>query len=70
MSIEQDKFLLEQALEIRPFYTRKTFWFTVAGVAVPILNKVLGLEMDIEEVTAAVTPLVAFILGESWRKKK
>ncbi len=55
--------------EARPFYARKTFWATVCAVAVPIVNRVAGLDMQIEEVSAAITPLVAFILGESWRKK-
>lgn len=55
--------------EARPFWARKTFWATVVGVAVPILNKAMGLDMAIEEVSAAVLPLVAFIAGESWRKK-
>lgn len=55
--------------EARPFWARKTFWATVIGVAVPILNRVTGLDLQIEEVSLAVTPLIAFILGESWRKK-
>jgi len=53
----------------RPFWERKTFWATVVAVAVPILNKAIGLNMEIEEVSAAIAPLIAFILGESWRKK-
>lgn len=74
---KDDKTEEEKAVEFikslddnRVFWKRKTFWFTVAGVAVPVLNRLLGLGMQIEEVTAAVTPLVAFILGESWRKKQ
>lgn len=55
--------------EARPFWARKTFWATVVGMAIPILNRVAGLDMEIEEVSAAVLPLVAFIGGESWRKK-
>jgi len=55
--------------EARPFWERKTFWATVVAVAVPILNKATGLNMQIEEVSAAIAPLLAFILGESWRKK-
>lgn len=60
---------LKMADEARPFYARKTFWATVCAVVIPIVNKVAGLDMQIEEVSAAITPLVAFILGESWRKK-
>jgi len=55
--------------EARSFWARKTFWATVCAVAVPIVNRMAGLDMQIEEVSAAITPLVAFILGESWRKK-
>jgi len=59
-----------QVDEARPFWARKTFWATVVAVAVPILNKAAGLNMEIEEVSAAIAPLMAFILGESWRKKR
>lgn len=55
--------------EARPFWARKTFWATVVAFSVPILNKVTGLNMAIEEVSAAVLPLVTFIAGESWRKR-
>jgi len=55
--------------EARVFWKRKTFWATVVAVVIPIVNRVAGLDMQIEEVSAAITPLVAFILGESWRKK-
>jgi len=55
--------------EARPFWARKTFWATVVAVVIPIVNRVAGLDMQIEEVSVAITPLVAFILGESWRKK-
>lgn len=55
--------------EARPFWKRKTFWATVVAVAIPILNKVAGLDLAIEEVSAAVLPLVTFIAGESWRKR-
>lgn len=60
---------LQLADESRPFWARKTFWATVAAVLVPIVNKAAGLDLDITEVSAAITPLVAFVLGESWRKK-
>ena len=55
--------------EARPFWKRKTFWATVVGVVIPILNRVTGLDMAVEDVSLAVLPLVAFIAGESWRKK-
>jgi len=55
--------------EARVFWKRKTFWATVVAVVIPIVNRMAGLDMQIEEVSAAITPLVAFILGESWRKK-
>lgn len=53
----------------RKFWQRKTFWTMVIGVLIPILNKALGWEMDIAEVTAAISPLLLFIGTEQWRKK-
>ena len=61
--------LLTQGMDKRPFWKRKTFWTMVIGVAVPILNKVLGWQMDITEVTAAISPLLLFIATEQWKKK-
>lgn len=55
--------------DMRPFWKRKTVWTVVIGVAVPILNKVFGLGMDITEVTAAISPLLLFIATEQWKKK-
>lgn len=53
----------------RPFWKRKTFWAMAASAAVPILNRALGLDMDIKEVSAAVSSLLLFIVTEQWRKK-
>lgn len=61
--------LLTQGMDNRPFWKRKTFWSMVAGVAVPILNKTLGWQMDITEVTATISPLLLFIATEQWKKK-
>lgn len=61
--------IMSKVDEARPFWARKTFWATVVAVAIPILNKVAGLDLAIEEVSAAVLPLVTFIAGESWRKR-
>lgn len=61
--------LLEKGLDTRPFWKRKTFWAMVISVAIPILNKALGLDMDVTEVTAAISPLLLFIATEQWKKK-
>lgn len=61
--------LFEKGIDTRPFWKRKTFWAMVIGVAVPILNKALGLDMDATEVTAAISPLLLFIVTEQWKKK-
>lgn len=61
--------LLTQGMDKRPFWKRKTFWTMVIGVAVPILNKVFGWQMDITEVSATISPLLLFIATEQWRKK-
>ena len=68
-SVEAVVDLVKSLDDTRPFWKRKTFWATVVGFLVPILNRLTGLDMPIEEVSAAVLPLVAFIAGESWRKK-
>lgn len=61
--------MIEKATDTRPFWKRKTFWAMVISVVVPILNKALGWNMDITEVTAAISPLLLFIATEQWKKK-
>ena len=53
----------------RKFWQRKTIWTVVIGVLVPILNRALGLDMDIDEVGVAISPLLLFIGTEQWKKK-
>lgn len=60
---------LEKVIDIRPFWKTKTFWSTCIGVLVPILNKVFALNMDVVEVSAAISPLLLFIATEQWKKK-
>ena len=61
--------MIERANDNRPFWKRKTFWTVVIGVLIPVLNKALGWNMDITEVTAAISPLLLFIVTEQWKKK-
>lgn len=44
----------------------RKFWVAMVGVAIPIGNRLFGLEMSQEEVLTAVGPLVALILGIAW----
>ncbi len=60
---------LPHTIDTRPFWQTKTFWTMSIGVLVPILNKVFGWYLSIEEVSAMMTPLMIFILTEQWKKK-
>lgn len=44
----------------------RKFWIAMVGVAIPIGNRLFGLDMSQEEVLTAVGPLVALILGIAW----
>lgn len=44
----------------------RKFWVAMVGMAIPIGNRIFGLEMSQEEVLTAVGPLVALILGIAW----
>lgn len=60
---------LEKAVDLRPFWKRKTFWSLVTGVAIPILNRVFNWNLNVEEMMLSVSTLVTFIATEQWRKK-
>lgn len=63
------KEVLSKVVDTRPFWKTKTFWSMAIGVLVPILNKVFGLEMDVSEITATISPLLLFVATEQWKKK-
>jgi len=47
-----------------PLKSRK-LWLAVIGTVVLLINQVFGLELDPEEIIALLSPLIAYILGES-----
>ena len=46
------------------FWKSKKWWAMMVGVSVPILNKVLGLDLSQAEVTMVITPIASYILGQ------
>jgi len=57
-----------------PFWKKlvssRKFWAAVVGLLVPIANEKLGLELSPAELLAAITPLIAYILGISFIEAK
>jgi len=45
----------------------KAFWVALIGVLVPILNHFFGLGLEVGEIVAIVLPIIALILGVSWK---
>jgi uncharacterized membrane protein len=53
----------------KPFWKSKRFWMTMAGVLIPIANKVFGLELSVSEITPIVGMIAAYVLGKSHEQK-
>lgn len=48
----------------KQFWKSKKWWAMAAAVSIPVLNRVLGLDMTYDELTLVITPLVGYILGQ------
>ncbi len=46
------------------------FWVTVIMAFIPVLNKLLGLDIDPEVIVGTILPAIAYIWGRSWLKGK
>ena len=46
----------------------KAFWVALIGVLVPILNHFFGLGLEVGEIVAIVLPIIALILGVTWKE--
>lgn len=42
----------------------KKFWISVIGLSVPVLNGAFGWGLVVEEVYAAMTPMIVYVLGQ------
>ena len=49
------------------FYKEKAFWVALVGVLVPLLNHFFQFGLEVGEVLAIALPIIAFILGVSWK---
>ena len=66
---EKVKRVLSVVDDSRPFWHRKTWWSMVVAVVIPAINRFGGFNLQIEEITAMISPLLLFILSEQWRKR-
>ena len=48
----------------KQFWKSKKWWAMSSAVSIPILNRILGLDMTYDELTLVITPLVGYILGQ------
>ena len=48
----------------KEFWKSKKWWAMAIAVSIPVLNRVLGLNMEGDELTLVITPLVGYILGQ------
>tara|TARA_Y100000592_G_scaffold11002_1_gene15627 strand:+ start:405 stop:605 length:201 start_codon:yes stop_codon:yes gene_type:complete len=48
----------------KEFWKSKKWWAMAIAVSVPIGNKVLGLNMSMEELQLVIGPLVAYVMGQ------
>ena len=50
----------------KPFWASKRWWMAMIAVAIPVLNHVFGLGLDVGEITAIAAPVVAYILAQAF----
>lgn len=50
--------------EEKKFWESKKFWAACVAVLVPLGNHCFGLDLDQETVTAMMTPMLAYVLGQ------
>lgn len=48
----------------KAFWKSKKWWAAVVAAAIPVLNKVLGLDLNANELMMVCSPLVGYILGQ------
>jgi hypothetical protein len=48
----------------KQFWKSKKWWAAVVAAVLPIVNKVLGFDLDPSELVLVSTPLVGYILGQ------
>ncbi len=46
----------------------KAFWVALIGVLVPLLNHFFALGLEVGEIAYIVLPIIALILGVSWKE--
>jgi hypothetical protein len=47
----------------KPFYTSKKWWITVLAMALPIVNRKFGLDMQAEEMALVIAPAAGYVAG-------
>jgi hypothetical protein len=56
--------MTEEAKVEKKFWHSKKWWAMLAGVLVPVINKVSGLDLGIGEILTITGPLLTYILGQ------
>ena len=51
-------------MEEKAFWKSKKFWAACIAVMVPMMNHFMNWNMDHEAVTAMMTPMLAYVLGQ------
>ena len=55
--------------DTRKFWQRKTFWAMGIGIAAPIVSRVFGVDLNVEELASITATIIGFMAHEGWRKK-
>ena len=50
----------------KPFWQSKKWWMAAIAVAIPIVNQLFALGLDVGEITAIAAPVVAYILAQAY----
>jgi hypothetical protein len=71
---EKDKAIVKETLsavgDLKPFWQSKRFWMTLAGIAVPIINRAAGLNLSETEIVTMVGTIAAYVVAKSYEQSK
>jgi len=48
----------------KPFWHSKKFWVALIAASIPIWNKVFAIDLSTTDITAVVSPMIAYIIGQ------
>mgnify|MGYP000940162097 FL=1 len=48
----------------KSFWHSKKFWVALVAASIPVWNRVFAIELSTADITAVVSPMIAYIIGQ------